>query len=145
MKSYFPDVNVWIALTYRGHVHHPAAHRWLEDAGEVQLFFCRLTQLGFLRLLTNAKVMEHDVRTQREAWQTYDRWLEDDRVDFRAEPPQIEPVFRRLTHGAQPASNVWPDAYLVSVAKAAAAMVVTLDAGFRSLAGSDALVLSPGL
>jgi uncharacterized protein len=142
MKSYFPDVNVWIALTYRGHVHHSAATHWLEGAGEAQLFFCRLTQLSFLRLLTNAKVMEQDVRTQREAWQTYDRWLEDDRVGFRAEPPQMEAVFRRLTQGARPASNVWPDAYLVSVAKAAAAMVVTLDAGFRNLAGSDALVLS---
>ena len=25
MKSYFPDINVWVALAYRGHQHHPVA------------------------------------------------------------------------------------------------------------------------
>ena len=144
MRSCFPDVNVWIALSYRGHLHHNVARQWLNEAGAAEIFFCRLTQLGFLRLLTNARVMERDVKSQREAWRVYDRWLEDDRVSFRPEPPELEGAFRRLTQAAQPAGNVWPDAYLVAVAKAAGAAVVTLDAGFRVIAGPDAVVLSPG-
>ena len=52
-KSFlFPDINVWVALTYEGHVHHLVAHDWLADAGDdVRLLFCRFTQLGLLRLL----------------------------------------------------------------------------------------------
>ena len=30
MKSYFRDVNVWLALAYRGHQHHPTAAAWFE-------------------------------------------------------------------------------------------------------------------
>ena len=37
-KSFlFPDINVWVALTYEGHVHHLVAHDWLADAGVAQL------------------------------------------------------------------------------------------------------------
>jgi predicted nucleic acid-binding protein len=28
-----PDVNVWLALTFDSHIHHPAAKKWF-DAGE---------------------------------------------------------------------------------------------------------------
>ena len=62
MKSYFPDVNIWIALTYRGHVHHPLAGRWFDGLGSEPVLFCRFTQLGFLRLLTNAHVMGGQVK-----------------------------------------------------------------------------------
>src|SRR6266702_6114076 len=49
----FPDVNVWIALTYRGHIHHTASKMWLDSLpDDSEVYFCRLTQLGFLRLLT---------------------------------------------------------------------------------------------
>ncbi len=27
----FPDVNVWLALTYERHVHHTIAHDWFDD------------------------------------------------------------------------------------------------------------------
>ena len=52
-KSFlFPDINVWVALTYERHVHHLLAHDWLADASDdVRLLFCRFTQLGLLRLL----------------------------------------------------------------------------------------------
>jgi AhpD family alkylhydroperoxidase len=41
------------------------------------LCFCRFTQLGLLRLLTNPKIMEEEVMTQRSAWAGYRRWFED--------------------------------------------------------------------
>src|SRR5260370_31107394 len=77
----FPDLNVWIALTYQGHVHHARAAAWFSVLpADSRLFFCRFTQLGFLRLLTAAAVMADEVMNQPQPWQTYGRWLQDDRV-----------------------------------------------------------------
>ena len=73
----FPDVNVWTALTYGEHVHHPIAKVWFEQLDmEARVCFCRVTQLSLLRLLTTEAVMGTDeVMTQGQAWQAYDRWL----------------------------------------------------------------------
>jgi predicted nucleic acid-binding protein len=46
------DVNVWLALTFRRHVHHARAAPWFRAATAV-CCFCRFTQAGFLRLATN--------------------------------------------------------------------------------------------
>ncbi len=76
-KSYlFPDLNVWIALTYNQHVHYEFAHRWFTALPEdAQLYFCRVTQIGFLRLLTTRAVMGDLVLSQAAAWEIYDDWL----------------------------------------------------------------------
>jgi predicted nucleic acid-binding protein len=50
-----PDVNVWIAMTFDSHPHHPPAKLWF-DAVTDDVFFCRMTQQGFLRLSTNPRV-----------------------------------------------------------------------------------------
>ena len=83
-SSLFPDVNVWIALTYERHAHHLAARNWFQALErDTRLFFCRFTQIGFLRLLTNEAVMGRDeVMGQAQAWEVYDRWIEDARVLF---------------------------------------------------------------
>jgi predicted nucleic acid-binding protein len=43
-------VNVWVALAHDRHAHHVPARTWLNGIEET-VFFCRFTQLGFLRLL----------------------------------------------------------------------------------------------
>jgi len=87
-KSCLVDLNVWIvALAYDLHVHHSVARNWFDGVGPEQALFCRWTQLGFLRLLTNRKVMGDDVLNQPGAWKTYDRTLLDSRVTFVSEPP----------------------------------------------------------
>jgi predicted nucleic acid-binding protein len=95
----FPDINVWMALTYDRHIHHAGARRWFETLeATARLFFCRLTQLGLLRLLTTEAVMGRgEVMTQLGAWEAYDRWLEDGRVSFLDEPPGTERLFRSLS------------------------------------------------
>jgi predicted nucleic acid-binding protein len=68
MRSFlFPDVNVWLALTYGRHIHHATAARWLDGLTDASLYFCRFTQLGLLRLLTNEQVMAASVLNQRRA------------------------------------------------------------------------------
>jgi len=134
-SSLFPDVNVWLALTHDRHLHHIVARHWLESTDE-QMFFCRFTQIGLLRLLTNQQVMGVDVRNRSGAWAAYHKWYEDERVEFHREPeqPELERLFQGFSAKSQPSTKLWADAYLAAFAKAAGLTVVTFDQGFRSLA-----------
>lgn len=125
----FPDVNVWLALTCERHVHHNAAKRWFESLDDgARLFFCRVTQLGLLRLLTTQAVMGSDeVMSQGAAWQAYDRWLQDDRISFLAEPPALEEAFRAMSRLRRPAPKEWADSYLAAFALVTDLTLVTFD------------------
>ena len=141
---YFPDVNVWLALTFRRHTHQVAAWTWLGSvAPQSKLYFCRFTQIGLLRLLTTSAVMESDgAMNQKEAWEAYDRWTEDDRVDFHDEPAELEIQFRSLTQRGLPSPKGWVDAYLATFAAVAGLRFVTFDRGFRGRV-DNLLLLEP--
>jgi predicted nucleic acid-binding protein len=47
------DANVWLALAAEAHVHHETATHYWEAAAAPTVAFCRITQMAFLRLLTN--------------------------------------------------------------------------------------------
>jgi toxin-antitoxin system PIN domain toxin len=141
MRSFLVDVNVWVALAYSLHVHHDLAKRWFETIGVDQAYFCRLTQLGLLRLLTNPHVMGPNVMTQPRAWQTYDELDQDLRVSFLAEPEQVVSAMRQLTRAYRSGPNAWTDAYLGAFAKAAGLTIVTMDRGFAHMPGVEALIL----
>ena len=131
----FPDINVWVALTHAGHVHHDVASDWFASLeSDVRFHFCRFTQLGFLRLLTAEAVMGEDVMKQPEAWAVYDRWIEDDRVGFLEEPPGIERRFRALTRLKSASPKTWADAYLAAFADTSQLTIVTFDRAFRGKA-----------
>ena len=129
----FPDVNVWVALTYQGHVHHSAAKGWFVSLhADARLFFCRVTHLGLLRLLTTEAVMGDEVMSQTSAWEAYDRRLEDSRVAFLAEPPAVEQAFRAMSHLGRPAAKDWADSYLAAFAAVSDLTVVTFDQALHS-------------
>ena len=86
---YLPDVNIWIALTSNHHVHHQIATEWLQGVDHDTVAFCRVSELGFLRLLTNAHVMGKDVVSPAQAWGVYDECRTDDRVVFLTERPDF--------------------------------------------------------
>jgi toxin-antitoxin system PIN domain toxin len=131
-SSLFPDVNVWVALTYEGHAHHAAAARWFTTLDrDATLVFCRFTQLGLLRLLTAEAVMGDEVMTQSEAWRAYDQWQQDDRVELMNEPSNLEPRFRTLTRRSSPATKDWADSYLAAFAASGELTLVTFDRALR--------------
>src|SRR5207237_9301716 len=97
-KTFLPDINVWLALTFDSHVHHPAAKTWFDALGnDANCFFCRLTQQGFLRLATNPSVFGKHAVTLPEAWQKHDFFLSDLRVPFATEPAGLESPRRGFT------------------------------------------------
>ncbi len=128
----FPDINVWVALTCGRHVHHLIASDWLQSLDvDVRLSFCRVTQLGFLRLLTMDAVMGDEVCTQVEAWAVYDRLLKNDNITALEEPPDLDRRFRALTRSRQASPKAWGDAYLAAFAETSQITLVTFDRAFR--------------
>jgi toxin-antitoxin system PIN domain toxin len=130
-------VNVWIALTYERHVHHLAARNWFEALPQdARLCFCRFTQIGFLRLLTTETVMgRNEVMSQGQAWETYDRWMEDGRVIFLDEPPSLEASFRSISQARRTAPKDWADSYLVAFALISGLKLVTFDQALHGRSG----------
>ena len=47
------DLNVLVALLWPSHEHHDAAHRWFTGRRTGSWATCPLTQLGFVRLVSN--------------------------------------------------------------------------------------------
>lgn len=139
--SLFPDINVWVALTYEGHVRHATAAAWFAELPlDVALAFCRFTQLGLLRLLTTAAVMGDELMTQPQAWAAYDRWLQDPRVTFVDEPAEIETRFRALTRRGQPATRDWANSFLAAFATVGQLTLVTFDRGLEAKARAAILL-----
>ncbi len=137
----FPDVNVWIALSYDGHVHHKAAQEWFSTLDEnAMLCFCRITQISFLRLLTTAAILGRDVLTQASAWETFDAWMESGRVLFLDEPAGLEHPFRQMSEARRPSPKDWTDSYLAAFASIAGLRLVTFDRSFLTRT-TDAIVL----
>jgi hypothetical protein len=126
-------VNVWVALVHGIHPHHHTAKAWEEalSASDV-LVFCRFTQLGLLRLLTNQSAMGEDVLTQAGAWAVYDALFDTGSIEFIDEPNGIDPVFRRQTTRHEVSTKQWADGYLEAFSIAANTPLVTFD---RALAG----------
>jgi hypothetical protein len=143
MKSYFPDLNVWVAMAYRGHQHHAASRLWFDSLESDTAGFCRITQMGFLRLLTNPMVMGDEVKTQADAWKAYDVLASDPRVVFLTEPDEVavEDEFRRLTTTPRSAHHQIPDAYLAAFARAGGMTLVTFDRALSKIARRDVLLL----
>lgn len=133
-KTFLPDVNVWLALASRRHVHAPICSSWISSIQSGEIVFCRVTQMGLLRLLTNESVMGSDVLSSREAWRVYRTILEDERIQFASEPFALEPEWKKLTVQDQPTPKIWTDAYLAAFARAGGMQLVTLDRAVLSLA-----------
>lgn len=94
-----------------------------------RLIFSRFTQLGLLRLMTNNSVMGEQTLTLRDAWAVYDRWLEDERIEFCSDPEQTEAAFRQATEPfADRTASKWVgDCWLLAFAQATHSQLVTFD------------------
>ncbi len=140
--TYLHDVNVWIDLAAERHTLHRAARHWFSNLQDQKLAFCRLTQLGFLRLLTNKHVMQEEVMRPDEAWEAYRVLRLDRRIGYLAEPNELPEAWQAFTEGPLSSPNLWTDAFLCAFAHAGRLTLVTFDAKIPTREGGNSLVLS---
>jgi hypothetical protein len=138
---FLPDVNLWLALCFESHGHHVAARRWFDARAAESCAFCRLTQMGFLRLATNPKAFGSEAVPMEGAWALYDQFLSDERVVVIQEPARIEDPWRTHTSGGLFSPKLWNDAYLAAFARVAGVKLVSFDRGFRQFEGLDGVIL----
>ena len=128
--TFFPDVNVWLALVVAEHTHAHQAQEWAEQASGDWLVLNRITQMGLLRLLTNPSVMGPDALTGPESWLIADGLLEHENIRLVKEPDGLERCWRDLTPAGRVGPNFWTDAYLAAFARTTGFTLVTFDRGF---------------
>jgi len=136
----FPDVSVWLALLHPDHVHRVVAENWWESNLTVVIGYLRLTQIGVLRLLTTAAVMNGKPLRMPEAWSAYDRLFDDDRVAFFHEPRGIDAAFRKYARKNHASPKLWADAWLLAFSECADGVVVTFDQALADRASHTILL-----
>ena len=130
-ETYLLDVNVLIALAWPLHVHHSIAHAWFEAVGQQSWSTCPLTQLAFVRISSNPKIISTAVSPRAAALALGEMvaleghvfWADDLRVNDLAS----------FTCNALVGHRQVTDAYLIELAKRHKGKVATLDAGLTDL------------
>ncbi|QLQ09070.1 MAG: PIN domain-containing protein [Nocardioidaceae bacterium] len=125
------DVGVGFAAMLESHVHHSAALRLVDEAEERSLGVCRVTQLGWLRLLSNPVTAGSAVLSRIDAWEAVDAVLEDSRVVYLEEPPGTGERFRKLSAANDQSHKLWTDDYLAAFALTGGHAFATLDKKFE--------------
>ena len=129
-KICLTDVNTWLALLAEGHLHHRVAREWFLSLGERQAVFCRVSQMGLLRLLTQPAVMNKGTMSPEQAWKTYQTLRQDSRVAFAGEPTGLESTWMRLMNESG-SGRAWTDAYLAAFALGHQYTLASFDRGFQ--------------
>jgi toxin-antitoxin system PIN domain toxin len=139
------DANVWVALVAADHVHHERAlHYWQAESAE-SVAFCRITALAFLRLVTNAHIMQHAVLTSGEAWALLQEWIALPEVSVLNEPVGLDEQLGQFSRVLSIRPKLWTDAYLAAFAMAGNHRIVTFDGDFQKFPGLNLLLLQPKL
>ena len=125
----FPDLNVWLPLTIENHPRHKRAWEWYASLRHEKLAFCRVTQMGLLRLLTTQSASGDRTMHQRAAWDAYDGWLSRGGVVYLEEPAGLNMEFRFYADRTTPSPKQWGDSYLIAFASVLSMPLVTFDHG----------------
>ena len=135
------DVNVWLALAIDEHPHHRAALKYWSGHAHIRKLFCRLSAMGFVRLLTQPKLMGDSALELAEAWRLYESYVSMPRVALMNEPDGVDVLLSGFIAKRLPA-RLLTDAYLASVGACAGLRLVTFDRDFERFAGLACFRLS---
>ena len=120
------DVGVWLAAIWGRHAHYPVASDWLNRQAD-DLVFCRVTQMGLLRLLSTPTIMGEDAIDRSQAWRLFDHLWADERVLWANEPDELDAVWRAISARDDKSHKLWTDDYLAAFAQASDLTLATLD------------------
>jgi toxin-antitoxin system PIN domain toxin len=133
VKTALLDLNILTALLWPAHEHHDMAHRWFSARAKSPWATCSLTQLGFVRIVSNP-AFSRDALSPPGAVALLAANLSHATHEFWTEtlplPAAIKGMQPRL-QGYRPLT----DAYLLALASHRKGVLATFDRGLRSLAG----------
>jgi toxin-antitoxin system PIN domain toxin len=132
---------VWLALAAEAHTHHRRAEAYWQNQAAPLAAFCRVTQLAFLRHLTNKSVMGSQALAPGAAWKKCAEFLALPEVELIAEPAGLDAQLGKFCDLGRSSPNLWTDAYLAAFAACAGLRLVSFDQGFSKFAGLDLLIL----
>jgi toxin-antitoxin system PIN domain toxin len=131
VKIHLLDVNLLIALSWPQHVHHAKSHEWFHAVGRKAWATCPLTQVAFIRISSNAKIIT-DAVSPREAVEVLKKITEVSGHHFW--PDVIEPANAKVfTTTAFVGHRQVTDAYLLALAQHHKGRLATFDKGIPEL------------
>jgi toxin-antitoxin system PIN domain toxin len=139
------DTNTWVALTVETHALHTIAQGWYaaEPITTGDLLFCRATETSYLRLITQARVMNAcglEPLTNEQATAYLANVYRDPAVLRVDEPLGTRDLWLRLAGVPMVSPHVWMDAYLAAFAVTLGAEFVTFDRAFARYAADGLAV-----
>ncbi len=129
-----PDVNVWLALSVREHVHHRAALAWWQQSAGPRCHFNRITILGLVRLLAQPRVVGAGALGASAALAVWQRWIALPEVALHPEPAGLDAAYASLVQ-ENPPPRLLTDAYLAAFSICGGLRLVTFDADFARFPG----------
>ena len=134
MTCYLLDANVLIALAWPQHVHHETAHRWFTKIGNKSFATCAITQLAFIRISSNPKIIDEAVTAVQACallsavtkLRGHQYWQE------KIEPERMEDLRGIAIVGHRQVT----DAYLIGLARQHQGKLATFDRGVEELANA---------
>jgi len=140
-----PDVNVWVGLCSAAHPFHAAAMRYWQSACELgtQLWFCRTTMMGLVRVLSQPRAMGPNALSLTQAMTLYRQWLDTPAVGLLADPAGLDDAIEQLlgARGQPLPVRLWTDLGLAATAQSAGLRLVSFDRDFERFGLERCLIL----
>ncbi len=133
MKTALLDLNILTALLWPAHEHHDTAHRWFGARGNARWATCSLTQLGFVRIVSNP-AFSRDALSPAGAAALLAENLTHSAHEFWTENLQVPAAIKGMESGLHDSRQL-TDAYLLALARRRKGVLATFDRGLRTLAG----------
>ena len=137
MKTALLDINILTALLWPAHEHHEVAHAWFGDRAGAQWATCSLTQLGFVRIVSNP-AFSRDALSSVEALALLAENLASPGHQFWSESLEVPTAVKGMEARLQGYKQL-TDAYLLAIAHRRKSVLATFDRGLRTLAGTALL------
>ena len=135
MKAALLDINILTALLWPTHEHHDVAHRWFAGRGNAPWATCSLSQLGFVRVVSNP-AFSRDALSPVEALALLAENLAHAAHEFWTDSQQVPPAVKGMEARLQGHQQL-TDAYLLALAHRRKGVLATFDRGLRALAGDE--------
>lgn len=133
MKAALLDINILTALLWPAHEHHEVAHRWFGGRANAPWATCSLTQLGFVRIVSNP-AFSRDALSPVEALALLGENLAHPAHEFWTDSLQVPAAVKGVEARLQGYKQL-TDAYLLALAHRRKGVLATFDRGLRTLAG----------